>query len=137
MPDIFIGRTAIATRLIDSADFAAFSALSGDNNPIHTDDQYARTTVFKNRIAPGFLIGSYISALIANELPGPGSIYMSQSLKFCRPVFAGDLIEVKLEVIEILRPGVCRLSTICSKPDSMPVIEGEALVKFPIDRTQP
>jgi 3-hydroxybutyryl-CoA dehydratase len=131
MPDIYIGKMARLTRIVDIGDFNKFSELSGDKNPIHANEEFACKTKFRSRIAPGFLIGSYISALIANELPGPGSIYISQNLTFCRPVFPGDLIEVRVEVIDIVRPGVCRLSTVCDRGNGECVIEGEAIVKFP------
>ncbi len=130
MTSVAVGQSAQQLRRIESGDFALFSVLSGDSNPVHTDPAFAATTRFGAVIAPGFLVGSYISALIANTLPGPGSIYMSQSMTFHLPVYHGEEILVSVLVMELPRPGVARLKTTCTRSDEV-VLSGEALVKLP------
>jgi len=108
---------------------AAFVAISGDKNPIHSDESYAATTIFKRRIAPGIMIASYISAVIANDFPGPGSIYLSQNLRFQSPVFIGDEITVVVRLVARPRPDRVSLETLCFNQHGMPVLTGDALVK--------
>jgi len=99
-PEISIGQTASYTRHIEERDILLFAAVSGDVNPVHLDPVFAAGTVFKQRIAHGMLTGAVISAALAMELPGPGTIYLSQSLRFRLPVTIGETVTVKLEVIE-------------------------------------
>lgn len=110
---------------------ALFVNLSGDSNPVHSDEEFAATTRFGRRIAPGIQIASYISAVIANDLPGPGSIYLEQSLRFEAPVFIGDEITVTVEILEFPRAGRVRLGTVCVNQAGIRVISGTALVKLP------
>lgn len=131
MTIVSVGQRAELVRTVSIDDFKAFAILSGDSNPVHTDQAFAATTRFGQVIAPGLLIGSFISAAIANDLPGPGSIYMSQTLNFLRPVHAGERLRILIEVAEILREGVCRLITTAENAAGELVIEGEAVVKFP------
>ena len=98
--EITIGQTATYSKQIDMRDIQLFAALSGDVNPVHLDATYAAGTQFKECIAHGMLSGTIISAAIAMKLPGPGSIYLGQSLRFRLPVKAGDTITVTLEVTE-------------------------------------
>src|SRR5689334_10232528 len=109
----------------------AFAEISGDNNPIHLDDEYAATTRFGRRIAHGMIAAGLISATIANDLPGPGTVYISQSLKFKSPVFPGDTITTTVEVASIRgdKP-IATLATTCRNQDSVVVLEGEAVVLF-------
>jgi 3-hydroxybutyryl-CoA dehydratase len=131
MSVVNVGASAKKTVVITNETIRKFSSVSGDINPIHLDDEYAKLTKFKRRIAPGLQVASYISALIANELPGPGSIYMEQSLKFLRPVYIDDVIEVKVTVIEVFNVNKIRLKTEVFNADDQIVLEGEALVKAP------
>lgn len=131
MSVVNVGVFAKKTVVITDETIRMFSTVSGDINPIHLDDEYAKLTKFKRRIAPGLQVASYISALIANELPGPGSIYMEQSLRFLRPVYIDDVIEVKITVIEVFNVNKIRLKTEVFNADSQLVLEGEALVKAP------
>jgi acyl dehydratase len=131
MTILSVGQRAELNRTVSAEDFTAFADLSGDRNPIHTDQKFAATTRFGQVIAPGFLVGSFISAAIANDLPGPGSIYMSQTLNFLRPVHAGERLRILIEVAEIIKEGVCRLITTVENTTGELVIEGEAIVKFP------
>ncbi|HEX5958739.1 MAG TPA: MaoC family dehydratase, partial [Hyphomicrobiaceae bacterium] len=84
------GMTAIFTRTISEADIVLYAGLSGDTNPVHLDEEFARPTMFKGRIAHGMLTAGFISAVLGTKLPGPGSVYLSQSLKFKAPVRIGD-----------------------------------------------
>jgi len=98
--EITIGQTAKFSKLIEARDIQLFAAVSGDVNPVHLDAAYAATTPFKGCIAHGMLSGAVISAAIAMELPGPGTIYLGQSLRFSLPVRAGDTLTVNLEVTD-------------------------------------
>ena len=98
--EIAIGDTATYTRLITNQEVEAFAAVSGDHNPLHLDPEYAATTAFGECIAHGMLTGALISAAIAMQLPGPGSVYLSQNIQFRAPVFLGDTLTVTLEVTE-------------------------------------
>lgn len=108
-----------------------FAEISGDNNPIHLDDTYAAGTRFGRRIAHGMIAAGLISATIANDLPGAGTVYLSQSLKFKAPVFPGDTITTTIEVASI-RPDkpIATLVTTCKNQDGVTVLEGEAVVLF-------
>lgn len=98
--EITIGQTASYTKEVREKDIQLFAAVSGDVNPVHLDADFAANTQFKERIAHGMLTGAFVSAGIAMELPGPGTIYLGQSLRFRLPVKIGDTITVQLEVTE-------------------------------------
>ena len=98
--EITIGQTATYSKSVQERDIQLFAAASGDVNPVHLDADFAAGTLFKGRIAHGMLTGALISAALAMELPGPGTIYLSQSLRFRLPVKIGDTITIKLEVTE-------------------------------------
>jgi 3-hydroxybutyryl-CoA dehydratase len=126
-----VGMSAAFAKTITEADIVMFAGVSGDNNAIHINEEFAASTLFKGRIAHGMLSASVISAAIANKLPGPGTIYMSQSLRFRAPVRAGDTVRATVTVKEIM-PEKCRvlLGTDCAVGGQV-VIEGEALVALP------
>lgn len=126
-----IGDRASRTVVVTEDAIALFVNLSGDSNPIHSDEAFAVTTRFGRRIAPGIQIASYISAVIANDLPGPGSIYLEQSLRFEAPVFIGDEITITVSVVEFPRAGRVKLETVCINQVGAKVISGTALVKPP------
>ena len=130
--EIAIGDTATYTRLITNQEVEAFAAISGDHNPLHLDPDYAATTPFGECIAHGMLTGALISAAIAMQLPGPGSVYLNQSLQFRAPVFLGDTLTVTLEVTEKhgKRPWVT-LSCTVENQDGKAVAKGEAQVAAP------
>jgi 3-hydroxybutyryl-CoA dehydratase len=96
--EFFIGQSASLTRTVTAEEVETFARATGDTNPVHLDEAYAATTRFGRRIAHGMLIASYISALLGTKFPGPGTIYMSQALKFLRPVFLGDDVTVTATV---------------------------------------
>lgn len=108
-----------------------FAAVSGDNNPVHLDAAFAAETLFKERIAHGMFSGALISAAIACELPGPGTIYLGQQLRFTRPVKLGDTLSVELEVLEKLPKGRVRLATRVFNQNAEQVVDGEAEVLAP------
>ena len=126
--DLQVGMTATFAKTITEADIVLFAGVSGDNNAIHTNEEFARTTIFGGRIAHGFLSASVISAAVANRLPGPGTVYLSQSLRFKAPVKPGDTVHATVTV-KSLNPGKARaeLDTVCTVKGKV-VIEGEALV---------
>jgi 3-hydroxybutyryl-CoA dehydratase len=96
--EFFVGQSASLTRTVTAEEVETFARATGDNNPVHLDEAYASRTRFGRRIAHGMLIASYISALLGSKFPGPGTIYMSQALKFLRPVFLGDEVTVTVTV---------------------------------------
>jgi 3-hydroxybutyryl-CoA dehydratase len=115
-------------RKITQQDVVDFSEVSGDKNPIHLDEEYASKSIFAERIAHGFLIGSLISAAIGQHLPGNGTIYLSQSMKFKAPVKIKDTITTTIEVIDFPKENRALLKTTCTNQHGINVIEGEALV---------
>ena len=124
-----IGEKASLKKQITESDVLRFAEVTGDKNPIHIDAEYARQTRFKERIAHGMLTASLISAVIGTRLPGPGNIYVSQSLEFKAPVKFGDVIEAEVEIIEkIPERNRVRLRTVCRNQDGTVVLEGEAVV---------
>jgi len=98
--EINVGDSASYSRLVTEREVELFAAVSGDHNPVHLDPEYAATTQFGECIAHGMLTGAFVSAAIAMELPGPGTIYLGQNLQFRAPVLLGDTVTVYLEVIE-------------------------------------
>lgn len=129
--ELSVGQTAEMSRVVGAADIEAFAEVSGDNNPLHLDEAYAKTTTFGARIAHGMLSAAYISAIIATRLPGSGAIYLSQSLRFRRPVKIGDLVVARATVkkLDEARAHVT-LDTTC-EVNGKTVIDGEALVIAP------
>jgi 3-hydroxybutyryl-CoA dehydratase len=129
--DLSVGMSARYSRTVTEADLVLFAGISGDSNPVHMNETYAMTTPFKGRIVHGMLSASFLSTAIATKLPGPGSIYVSQNLKFRAPVRIGDTVEARVTVTEIV-PGKNRvvLKTTCSVGDTV-VIDGDATVMVP------
>lgn len=126
-----VGRIAERRHVAGDADIRAFANASGDHNPVHLDEEFAASTQFGGRIAHGMMSGAWISALIAGDLPGPGSIYLSQTLSFKRPVRIGDEVTVRAEVtaIDAVKRRVT-LATTCTVAGKT-VVEGEAVVLAP------
>lgn len=126
------GQTASRTTTITDAAIRAFADATGDTNPVHLDSDYAATTRFGRRIAHGMLTAGLISAVLANDLPGPGTIYLSQSVAFKAPVFIDDTITVTVEVIAYREDKrITTLKTTCTNHDGVVVLEGEAVVIAP------
>jgi len=127
--DVEVGDSAQVVRRATDEDIAAFVESVGDYNPIHADPEYASTTIFKEPIAPGIWTAGLISAVIGTRLPGPGAIYLSQELKFLKPVLFGDVITARAEVVEVMRErNRMRLRTVCTNQRGDEVLTGEALV---------
>jgi 3-hydroxybutyryl-CoA dehydratase len=124
-----IGDTASLSKTITEADIQAFADVTGDHNPIHLDEEFAAQSRFGRRIVHGMLSASLISAAIANKLPGEGSIYLAQTLRFVLPVFLGDEITARVTVIDV-RPDkpILKLQTLCINQHGQTVIDGEATV---------
>jgi len=131
LEDLSLGQSAELVRTVDEAAIVAFAQVTGDENPVHLDEAYAATTPFKTRIAHGMLSAGYISAVIGTKLPGPGAIYMSQALKFKRPVKIGDVVTARATITAIdAEKGRVTLETLC-EVDGKAVLEGEALIMVP------
>ncbi len=123
------GDSAEITKTIEQADIDAFADLTGDHNPVHVDEEFAKTTRFGRRIAHGMLTASLISSVLANKLPGEGSVYLGQTLEFKAPVFPGDEITARVTVKEIREDKpIVKLETLCINQRDEIVIRGEATI---------
>lgn len=129
--ELSVGQAVEISRVVGTADIEAFAEVSGDNNPVHLDEAYAATTQFGERIAHGMLSAAYISAILGTRLPGPGAIYLSQSLRFRRPVKIGDLVVARATVTALDEAkGRVTLETVC-EVGGKTVMDGEAVVIAP------
>ena len=126
--DLSVGQSASMGKTITEADILMFAAVSGDTNPVHLNAEYAAGTMFKQRIAHGMLSAGLISAVLGTQLPGPGTIYLAQSLKFRAPVKIGDTVTATVTVASLdAEKKRATLTTVCTV-GGKPVIEGEASV---------
>ena len=124
-----VGDAATLSKTITDADVRAFAELTGDHNPVHLDDEYAAGTRFGRRVAHGMLAASLISAALANELPGRGTVYLSQQLQFTAPVFPGDTVTARVAVTKVREDKpVVTLDTVCTNQRGETVVRGEAVV---------
>jgi 3-hydroxybutyryl-CoA dehydratase len=122
-----VGEEAILSKLVSDDDIKAFARISGDDNPVHMNDDYAKGTMFGGRIAHGMLVAGLISAVLGTMLPGPGAIYLSQQLRFCAPVRPGDHVTARARVTEWnSEKGRVTLLTDVINQEGSVVIEGEA-----------
>ncbi|MDR3323450.1 MAG: MaoC family dehydratase [Zoogloeaceae bacterium] len=129
--DLKEGQTASVARTVSEADILAFAGVSGDTNPVHVDQEFAAGTMFKGRIAHGMLSAAYISTVLGTKLPGPGAIYLSQSLKFKAPVKIGDTVVARVTVTALkAEKRRVTLSTVCTVGDTE-VTVGEAEILLP------
>lgn len=127
--DIKMGQSAEVNHEITEEDIQVFGKLSGDYNPVHFDQEWAEKTMFKGRIAHGVLTAAFISTVIGMNLPGPGTVYMSQSMRFMGPVRIGDTITARVEVISLNdEKQRVTLKTTCTNQKDKVVLDGEALV---------
>ncbi|MBS4803617.1 MAG: MaoC family dehydratase [Clostridium sp.] len=130
--EINLGDKSSYSRTVSEADVVLFGGVSGDLNPAHFNEEYSKETMFKGRIAHGMLSASYISTVLGMQLPGPGTIYLSQELKFTAPVKFGDTITATAEVIErIEEKNRITLETICLNQRGEVVVKGKAVVMPP------
>ncbi len=133
-----VGDTAELSRTVTAREVELFAEATGDNNPVHLDEEAALRSQFGGRIAHGMLTAGIVSAAIALKLPGPGAIYLGQTLRFTRPVRIGDTVNVRLEVLEIIAAKRrVRLATVCTNQRGESVLEGEATVMVPDERAPP
>jgi len=129
--DLSLGMVEVYKKTVSAADVVGFAEITGDRNPIHLSEHFAARTPFKGRIAHGLYTAGLISAVIGTRLPGPGAIYISQTLRFLAPVKIGDTVEARVEVAQLNAERrraelICR----CSVGETV-VLEGEAVVKVP------
>ncbi|MFN3868868.1 MAG: MaoC family dehydratase [Hyphomicrobiaceae bacterium] len=129
--DLAAGMEQSMSKTVSADDIVAFANVSGDRNPVHLDADYAAKTMFKERIAHGMLSAAYISAVFGMQLPGPGAIYMSQTLAFKAPVKIGDTVVTTVRVVEVLpEKKRARFECVCAV-DGKPVVTGEAMLMVP------
>ncbi|QTA80949.1 Aldehyde dehydrogenase, MaoC-like [Desulfonema limicola] len=130
--EIKTGDFAEFAKTISEADIYMYAGITGDLNPAHINESYAQNTFFKTRIAHGMLTAGFISAILGMQLPGPGTIYMKQELKFMAPVRIGDTITARAQVIEIIEEkNRIKLKTTCTNQEGTVVLDGEAVVSPP------
>jgi len=129
--DLEEGQSASFTKTVSEADINAFAEVSGDTNPVHLDAEYAAGTMFKERIAHGMLSASFISTVLGTKMPGPGAIYLSQTLKFKAPVKIGDTVTATGTISAVNRERKrATIACVCTV-EGNPVVEGEAVVMVP------
>ena len=126
-----VGDSAEFTKIFSEEDVFLFAGITGDRNPVHTSKEFAAKTRFKERIAHGLLAAGTISAAIGTKLPGPGYLYLSQTLEFKAPVFLGDEVTARVEIVEVISEKRLRMKTRCFNQDNVLVIEGEAIIVPP------
>jgi len=130
--ELKVGDTARFSKTISESDVYLFAGITGDLNPAHVNEDYAKDTFFKTRIAHGMLSASFISTVIGTILPGPGTVYMRQEVSFMAPVKFGDTVTAIVEVVEIIADKKrVRLKTYCINQENTIVVDGEALVSPP------
>lgn len=129
--ELEVGQQASFEKRVEERDIQLFAAMSGDRNPVHLDADFAAGTLFKERIAHGMFSGALISAAVACTMPGPGTIYLGQSMKFTRPVKINDTLTVRLEILEKLPKNRVRIATRVFNQNEELVVDGEAEVLAP------
>jgi len=129
--DLKVGMSATMAKTVTEADVILFAGITGDFNPAHIDDEYAKASMFKGRIAHGMLSAGFISATLAMKLPGPGCIYMSQNMKFKAPVKIGDTVRTTVTISNVnIDRKIVKLDTVCSVGDT-PVVVGDCVMMKP------
>ena len=128
--DLTVGQEATRSTSVSDAVIVAFALLSGDHNPVHLNEAYASQTLFKERIAHGMLSAAYISAVVGMDLPGPGAIYVSQTLNFKAPVKIGDTVVTTVTIVELMPKRRARFACRCAV-NGTTVVEGEAVMMVP------
>ena len=129
--ELAVGMTVSIQNTVSEQDVIDFARVSGDHNPLHMDEEYAKTTVFGGRIAHGALSASYISAVLGNDLPGPGAVFLELNLKFVRPVRIGDTVLSTAEVVEMVERGYRVKLAVKGEVNGKAVMRGEATVMVP------
>ena len=132
--ELTVGQAATMERTVTDGDVVAYAGITGDDNPVHLDEAAGARSRFGGRVAHGMLSAGYISAAIGTRLPGPGSIYLGQTLKFTAPVRIGDTVTTRVEVLELVpEKRRVKLATRCANQRGETVVEGEATVLVPED----
>lgn len=132
--DLAVGMEASLTKAVSDADVQAFADVTGDHNPVHLDEAYAASTPFKVRIAHGMLSAGMISAVFGMQLPGPGAVYISQTLNFRAPVRIGDVVTTRVSLVEVMAAKRrARFACTCLVDDKV-VLDGEAVLMVPKGR---
>jgi 3-hydroxybutyryl-CoA dehydratase len=130
--EIAVGDTAEFTKTVSESDVYVYAGVTGDLNPAHVDEIYSRKTFFKTRIAHGMLLAGFLSTVLGNKLPGPGTIYVKQDLRFLAPVPIGDTVTARVEVREVdVEKNRIILDTRCVNQDGVIVLDGQAQVMPP------
>jgi 3-hydroxybutyryl-CoA dehydratase len=131
LEDLDLGMEGVYAKTITEADIVLFAAVSGDTNPVHLDQEFAESTMFKGRIAHGMLSAGLLSTVFGTKLPGPGCIYVTQNLRFKAPVRAGDTVEARVKITEIVREKKrVHFSCVCTVKGTV-VIDGDAMLMVP------
>lgn len=129
--DLAVGQTAVFAKTVTEADILMFAGVSGDFNPVHINEEFAKASLFKGRIAHGMLSAAFISTVFGTKLPGPGCIYVNQNLRFKAPVRIGDTVVAKVELTELLpEKKRANFKTTCSVGSTL-VLDGEASIMVP------
>lgn len=132
--DLIVGMKASMTREVSLEDVDLFAQVTGDTNPVHVDEEAASRSRFGRRVAHGMLTAGHVSAVLGTKLPGPGAIYLEQTLRFMRPVFPGDTVTSTVEVLSIdLEKSLIKLRTTSANQEGKIVLFGDALVMLPAD----
>jgi 3-hydroxybutyryl-CoA dehydratase len=132
LAELKVGERAQFAKTVSESDIYLYAGVTGDFNPAHTNEEYAKKTFFKTRIAHGMLTAGFISTVMANHLPGPGTIYISQTINFLAPVRIGDTVTAVAEVAELYPDkNKVKLKTFCLNQDGIKVLDGEAMVSPP------
>ena len=131
--DYYIGQNVVISREVKKEDVERFAELSGDFNPIHLDESYAKETRFGRCIAHGMLSGAYISAILGTEFPGEGTVYISQNLKFLKPIYIGEMIKIKIEIKDIIKSRRAVINTEIVDGQDVVLVFGEAEVLLPVN----
>lgn len=130
--ELKVGEREEFTKTISESDIYLYAGVTGDLNPAHVDEEYARKTFFKTRIAHGMLVAGLVSGVLGSRLPGPGTVYLRQEVNFLAPVRIGDTVTASVEIVEILKDAKkVRLITKCVNQEGVTVLDGEALVSPP------
>ena len=130
--ELKVGNKAQFAKTIAESDIYLYAGITGDLNPAHVNEEYAKKTFFNTRIVHGMLLGGLLSTVIGTILPGPGTIYISQELNFLAPARIGDTITANVEVVQVIsEKNRIRLKTFCVKHDGTTVLDGEAIVSPP------
>lgn len=127
-----VGQKGTFSEVVDDKMVRGFADVTGDHNPIHVDDEFAKKSKFGQRIAHGGILFGFISKVLATNMPGPGTVYLSQLVHFRAPVFINDTVTLEVKITELLEKNGAKLSTVVTKQTGQVVMDGEATIKLPM-----